>query len=603
LFIPGHDYLHENFIYLVFILLEKSKEKITPKAMKNKLVADIFNQVAEILEIKQENPFRIRAYQKAALSIDALSQPIEDLVFQDDFKLAGIGPDLAEKIKEIVQTGKLKFYEDLKKEIPQGLVEILQVPGIGPRTAKLVYDKLGVKDVAGLEKAARSHLLASLPGMGEKSEENIIRGIELVKKHHERMTIASAMSLASGFVFALEELPEVKRIEVAGSLRRHKDTVRDIDILLISQKPEKVMRTFASLPQVGQVQAEGPTKASILTKTGVQVDVRVVQAKSFGAALLYFTGSKNFNIKLREMAVRRGLKINEYGVFRKEKYLAGKSEAEIFKLFKMPYLEPELREDNGEIEAALENKLPKLIELKDVKGDFHVHSKYSDGVNSILEVAEAAKKRGYRYVAITDHSQGLKVAGGLSLADLKRKRSEIERVNKKISGIKILFGTEVDIDAEGKLDYPDSTLKELDVVVAAIHSGFSQRQEQLTKRIIRAMENKYVQIISHPTGRLRGQREAYEIDLEAVLRQARKTHTALEINSFPERLDLNDIHCRRAKEVGAKIAINTDAHTIGQLEYMQYGVFVARRGWLEKQDVLNCLSLEALMRELGRKRT
>jgi DNA polymerase (family 10) len=342
--------------------------------------------------------------------------------------------------------------------------------------------------------------------------------------------------------------------------------------------------------------AKGETKSSVRTKDDVQVDCRVVEEKSFGAALLYFTGAKNFNIKLRQLAIKKGLKINEYGVFKKDKFVGGKTEEEIFKILGMSYIEPELREDTGEIELAQEFKLPKLIELKDLKGDIHVHSKWSDGGNTIEEIVKACQRKGYSYVAITDHSQSLKVAGGMSIADLKKKRQEIDKINKKLKGFRVLYGTEVDIDSDGKLDYPDEILKEFDIVIAAIHTGFKQSSAQLTKRLVRACQNKYVHIVAHPTGRLWGTRDAYEIDFEQILKVAKETNTHLEINAFPQRLDLNDLNCRRTKEMGVKLALGTDAHTTEQLETMKLGIAVARRGWLTRHDVINTLSVEELLR-------
>jgi DNA polymerase (family 10) len=393
-------------------------------------------------------------------------------------------------------------------------------------------------------------------------------------------------------------MPEVKKISPAGSLRRKKETVRDIDILVVSAKPQKIMDAFIGLPPVKEVLAKGKTKASVRTENDVQLDCRVVDEKSFGAALLYFTGSKTFNIKLRMIAQRLGLKINEYGIYKKEKYLSGRTEEGIFKLLGMPYIEPELREDNGEIELAQKFKLPDLIELKDIEGDLHVHSNWSDGDNSIEEMAKACLEKGYSYVAITDHSQSLKVAGGLSIPDLKKKRREIDKINKKLNGFRILYGTEADIDAQGDIDYKDEVLKEFDLVVAAIHSGFKQSRERLTKRIIKACQNRYVHIIAHPTGRLWGLRDAYDLDFEEICKVARDTNTNLEINSFSGRLDLNDLNCRRAGELGVKIAIDTDAHATEQLDSMELGLSVARRGWLSREDVLNSLGIEELLKKI-----
>ncbi|MBL7085012.1 MAG: DNA polymerase/3'-5' exonuclease PolX [Candidatus Omnitrophica bacterium] len=571
--------------------------------MKNKEVAEIFRQIAEILEIQGENPFRIRAYFKAAQNIESLGRDIAEIAERHELeKIPGIGKDLTEKIKEIVKTGKLKFYEQLKDDIPEGLTLLMSVPGLGPKTAKLLYDKLKIRNLKSLEQAARAHKISTLPGIKEKTEVNILRGIALTKKAKERMLLFRAMSTAEEFIQVLKKLKEVKQIEPAGSLRRRKETVRDIDILVTSAKPKEVMDVFTELPQVKEVKALGPTKSSILTKNDIQVDVRVVRPKSFGAALLYFTGSKQHNIKLRQLAAKKGLKINEYGLFRKNKWLAGKKEEDILKKINLPYIEPELREDNGEIEAALKGKLPKIIGSRDIKGDLHLHSRWSDGLARIEDIAKTVQKKGYSYVAICDHSQSIRIAGGLSIERLKKQIDLIRKLNKRFKGLRILAGSEVDIKSDGSLDYPDKILKELDVVVAAIHTGFKQSQEQLTKRIIKAMENRYVNIIAHPSGRLLGQREPYALDMEEVLKKAKETATSIEINAFPERLDLTDINCRRAKELGVKMAISTDAHMLEHLDFMDLGVAVARRGWLEKKDIVNTLSLEKLLTVLKQKR-
>jgi DNA polymerase (family 10) len=581
--------------------------------MKNLEIAQIFREIAKILEIKGDNPFRIRAYERAAQNIEGLTEDIESFIKEDTLtQIPGIGKYLADKIKEFSKSGRLKAYEDLKKKLPGGLLDLLNIPFVGPKTAKLLYEKLKIKNISGLEAAIRKNKLQGIFGIKEKTIGNILKGIEILKRGKERMTLARGTLIAEEFVRALERLPEVKKISTAGSLRRQKETVRDIDILVISAQPQKVIGIFTKIPSVKDILAEGETKSSVRTKDDVQIDCRVVEEKSFGAALLYFTGSKNFNIKLRQLAIRKGLKINEYGVFsakkiggfaknrgeKKNKFIAGKTEQEIFKLLGLSYVEPEMREDTGEIELALKGKLPELVEQGDLKGDLHVHSTYSDGSNSIEEIVASCRKRGYSYVAVTDHSQSLKVAHGLSITDLKKKKRQIESLNKKLKGFKILYGTEVDIDSNGKIDYRDEVLKDFDVVVAAIHSGFKQSKEQLTKRIIKACRNKYVHIIAHPTGRLWGTREAYDIDLDEILKVAKETNTHLEINAFPERLDLNDLNAHRAKEMGVKLAIGTDAHTIGQLETVKFGISVARRGWLIKDDVINTLGVEDLLKVL-----
>ncbi|MFA5411567.1 MAG: DNA polymerase/3'-5' exonuclease PolX [Candidatus Omnitrophota bacterium] len=564
--------------------------------MRNSEISRIFRDIAGILEIKGDNPFKIRAYERAAQNIEGLREEVETYVKEDKLKeIPGIGKDLADKIKEFVSTGKIKAYEELKKTPPGKLLELLNIPGVGPKTAKLLYEKLKIKNISGLEKAIRGNKLEGIFGIKEKTIENISKGIKLVQRGKERMTLAAAIEAAEEFTSVLRKLPEVKRIATAGSLRRQKETVRDIDILVVSEKPEKVMSAFTRIPAVKDILAEGETKSSVRTKDDVQVDCRVVEQKSFGAALLYFTGAKNFNIKLRQMAIKKGLKINEYGVFRNKRFVCGRTEEEIFKALGLSYIEPELREDSGEIELAKGNKLPVLIELKDIKGDLHAHSSYSDGQDSIASMASAAKNKGYSYIAITDHSQSLKIAGGLQPADLKKKRKEIEQLNAGLKNFRILYGTEVDIDSGGNIDYKNEILREFDIVVAAVHTGFKQSKNQLTKRIVKACRNKYVHIIAHPTGRLWGSRDAYNIDMEQVLHTAKETNTHLEINAFAQRLDLNDLHCRRAKEIGVKLAVNTDAHTTGQLGAMSLGVSVARRGWLSRGDVINTLAAEELL--------
>jgi len=565
--------------------------------MKNLEIAEVFREIAQILEIKGENPFRIRAYERAAQNIEGLTEDIEDFMQTDRLQeIPGIGHDLSERIKELVKTGRIRLYEDLKKSIPAGVLSLLDIPSIGPKTAKLLYEKLNIKCVRDLERAIEEHTIEGIEGIKEKTIANIQRGITLFKMGKERMPFPVAMQVADEFTTALKKIPDIRDVAVAGSLRRHKETVRDIDILAVSNNPKSVMKVFTRLPVVKDTSAHGETKASIRTKDGIQVDCRVVDAKSFGAAMIYFTGSKNFNIKLRQIAIRKGLKLNEYGLFSKDKFVAGRTEEEMFKRLGLHYIEPELREDNGEIELALKSKLPRLIELGDIKGDLHAHSRWSDGMSSIEDLAQAAKKMGYSYIAITDHSQSLRVAKGLKKEELKKKKQEIDKVNKKIKNFTVLYGTEVDVNSDGRIDYPDDTLKSFDIVVAAIHIAFKQGSQHLTKRIINACKNKYVHIIAHPTGRLWGTRDAYDIDFDEITKVAKETNTALEINSSPNRLDLNDINARRAKAAGVKIAINTDAHIAEQLGVMEWGVFVARRGWLGKEDVINTLPVGQLLK-------
>jgi len=567
--------------------------------MKNQEISGIFREISDILEIKGENVFRIRAYERAAQNIESLGEDIA-VLFRDGrlSEIPGVGKDLSQRIAEYLDTGKIAFFEELKKSLPEGLLELLKIPSVGPKTAKLLHQELNIKSISDLESAISSGKLIGIPGIKEKTVENILHGISLVKRGRERMTLAQARTLAEEVVFQLKKLPEVKKLTFAGSLRRCKDTVRDIDILAISTKPEKVMDYFVSLPMVAEVISKGPTKASVRTKDDIQIDCRVLEERSFGAALVYFTGSKNFNIKIRKLAIKKELKVNEYGVFKQEKFICGRTEEEVFKSLGMDYVEPELREDNGEVELALVAKLPRLVSLKDIKGDLHAHSTWSDGNNSILEMGQAALARGYSYLAITDHSQSLKIARGLSEKELTRKKLEIDKLNNKLKGIRLLFGTEADIDSQGNMDYPDRILKNFDIVIAAIHTGFKHSKEQITMRLLKACNNKYVNIIAHPTGRLWGEREGYEIDFERFFQAAQETNTALEINSYPQRLDLNDQLCRQAKEKGVKLAINTDSHLAAQLQAMDLGVSVARRGWLAKEDVINTLPLDKLLKEI-----
>lgn len=564
--------------------------------MKNQEIAKIFRAIANILEIKGENVFRINAYNRAAQNIELLSQDIETLTKENRLdQIPGVGHDLKARITEYITNGKIEFFEELKKSIPEGLLELLDIPSIGPKTAKLLYEKLKIKNIADLENAIKKNKLKQLAGIKEKTISNIQKGIDIVKKGSQRMTIAQAEMVASEFLNSLQSLPEIKKIIPAGSLRRQKDTVRDIDILVCSDNPNKVIKTFTGLENVKDVLAHGQTKSSVRTKENIQVDCRIVPDESFGAALLYFTGSKDFNIKLRQIAIKKGLKLNEYGLFKDDKRIAGKTEEEMLKNLGLSYIEPELRENTGEIELAKKNDLPDLIKLSDIKGDLHVHSNWSDGGNSILEMAKASEALGYSYIAVTDHSQSLKVAGGLSLSELKEKKKELDKANKQLNNFRIFFGTEVDIDSNGKIDYPNSVLKQFDIVIAAIHTGFKQNKLQITKRIIKACQNKYVNIIAHPTGKLWGVRDAYDIDFEEIIKVAKDTNTALEISSFPQRLDLNDIHTRLAKEAQVKLSINTDSHSINQLISMKYGISVARRAWLNKTDVINTLAYDKLL--------
>jgi DNA polymerase (family 10) len=568
--------------------------------VKNQEIAKIFNDIADLLEIKGENPFRIRAYRRAAQNIEGLTRDVAETPKDELIKVPGIGQDLAGKIEEYVKTGRLQFYEDLKKEVPEGLSALLSVPSLGPKTAKLLFERLKIKDIETLEQLAREHKLIGLPGIKEKTEENILKGIEMLKRGMERQPLGKVLPIANDILEHLKRKAPIKKLSLAGSLRRWKDTIKDIDILATSENPREAMNAFVHLPHVKDVLAHGPTKSSIIIHEGLQVDLRVVEEDSFGAALQYFTGSKSHNIRLREMAMKLGLKINEYGIFREkdEKKLGGEKEEDIYRILGLPYIPPELREDRGEVEAAIEGRLPKLVELKDIKGDLHVHSKWSDGSHDFEKLIEEARKRGYKYIAITDHSKGLGIARGLSAERLMEEKKEIDAINKRLRGFRLIAGIEVDIRSDGHMDFPDEILKEMNIVVASIHSGFRQNREQLTKRLVSAMRNPYVTIIAHPTGRLIGERDSYDVDMDEILKVAKETGTAIEINAYPLRLDLNDTYAKMAKEMGISIVISTDTHIANQFDYMAYGVSIARRGWLEKADVLNTMGYDSLRKAL-----
>jgi DNA polymerase (family 10) len=572
--------------------------------MKNVEIARIFANIAKILSMIEENKFKIRAYAQVAATIENLPMEVETIYRAGKLKeIPGVGEAIAKKIGELIETGKLEYYENLKQTIPSGVLELLNVPEVGPRKAKLFYEKLGIDSITKLEEAALRHQLQNLPGMGKKAEENILRGIELYKKREERKLLGVALPIAEEIVDQLKSLREVNQISIAGSLRRRKETIGDIDILITSEKPEIVMNRFINLPQMKEVLAEGLTKSAILTHQDIHADLRVVAPDSFGAALQYFTGSKAHNIRLREMAVKEGLKINEYGVFRisNDQKIAGKEEQEIYNILGLPIIMPELREDRGEFEAALNHQLPQLVNLEDLKGDFHVHTRDSDGFNTMEEIIGKAREKGYQYIAITDHSQSLHIAGGLDEQRVLEQIRRIDEINQNISDFQVLKGIEVDIKSDGTLDLSDSILQKLDLVIAAIHSGFKQEKKQLMERLTKAMRNPFVNIIAHPTGRVIGYREAYDVDMQEIIRLAAQTNTALEINASPERMDLNDIYVKSAKEQGVLLAIGTDAHQIHALDYMTYGIAIARRGWLEKGNLLNTLSLDDLKVRLKKK--
>jgi DNA polymerase (family 10) len=568
--------------------------------MKNRQIADMFNEIASLLELKGENPFRIRSYQRAAQNIGGHAQDVAGMADDELRSIAGIGPDLVGKIRQFLETGRIDLHEELKREIPSGILDVLHVPGIGPKTAKMLYEKAGIRSLDDLETQSREGRLAGLPGIQKKTEENILKGIDTLRRGRERHPLGRALPVAYDIVRKLRAKAPLGRISLAGSIRRWKETVKDIDIVATSVKPAKVIEVFSGLSIVREVLARGTTKASIRTKDGIQVDLRVVPEISFGAALQYFTGSKDHNIRLREMASRAGLLCNEYGIFREAdgKRIGGRREGEIYTAVGLPFIPPELREDGGEFEAAAAGELPRALTVGEIRGDLHVHTNWSDGAHDLDAMVRAAKRKGYRYIAITDHSKGLGIARGLDEKRLRDQMARIDDANRSLRDFRILKGIEVDVRGDGTLDLPDGVLGELDIVVASIHSGFRQSRERITARLLSAVRNPLVGIIAHPTGRLLGERDPYDADMEAVLREAAARGVAMEVNAHPARLDLSDYHVRMAKRYGVPLVISTDAHVNAHFDYMEYGVATARRGWAVAGDVLNTLPCRILLKRV-----
>ncbi len=572
--------------------------------MVNQQIAQKFYKTADLLEIMGENPFRVRAYRNAARTIEALGRDLSEMVAQGEelTKLPGIGKDLAGKIKEIIETGTFAKLKELEAKVPPGLIELLKVEGLGPKRIKTLYDTLGITSLEELREAAAKGQISALPGFGKKLEQTILKGVVLAKKEGRRFRWAYAESFASELVSFLKKARGLNQIEVAGSFRRKKETVGDLDILVTASNPEEIIEHFVSFPDIKTIISKGQTRSTVILSSDIQVDLRAVEEESYGSALHYFTGSKAHNIAIRTIAQKAGLKINEYGVFRGKKWVAGRSEDEIFAAVGLPFIEPELRENRGEIEAAMDGRLPKLVTLPQIRGDLHCHTKWSDGQNTILEMARAAREFGYSYIAITDHSRRLAMIKGLDEEKLELQAKEIEEAKKRIPGIHIFHGIEVDILEDGTLDLSDEALSHLDIVIAAIHSKFKLSKTKQTERLLRAMDNPHVNIIAHPTGRLIGEREGYDLDMEKVMEHAKERGCILELNAQPSRLDLNDVNLKLAKEMGIRISIATDAHNVDNLRFMRFGINQARRGWLEKEDVVNCLSTKTLLRLLHSKR-
>jgi DNA polymerase (family 10) len=573
-------------------------------ARRNEEVARLLENIAKLLALKGENPFRVRAHSQAARNISAMSEDLEQLWHAgrlDD--IPGLGPSIAGKVSEYLERGRSRYYEALKRQVQVAAADLLEVEHIGLARARVLSTQLGITSVADLEQAARAHKLCTLPGFGEKLEQKIGREAGRVAQRAGRVLLGVAVPAAEAVVEALRDHPAVHEASAAGSIRRMRETIGDVDVLAASERPQAVMAAFLALPAVKEVLAHGPTKASVLTHEDVQVDLRVVRPEAYGSALQYFTGSKEHNVALRSLAQARGWKLSEYGLFdQQDRRIAGRTEAEVYLALGLEWIPPELRENRGEIERALRARLPTLVELSDLRGDLHVHTDWSDGHDRPERMVEAAIARGYAYLAFTDHSQSLPVAGGLSIERLREQRRLIDGLNARYAPFWVLHSTEVDILPDGTLDYPDSALAELDLVTVSVHSAFDQPRERMTGRVLRALQHPSVDVLNHPTGRLLPRRSEVELDVEAVIQAAIDTGVALEIDGQPDRLDLNDVWARRAQDDGALLSCDSDAHSARQLELVRYAVATARRGWVEPRSVLNALPLERLLSHLARRR-
>jgi len=567
----------------------------------NARVASILEEVADLLELKEDTFFQVRAYRRVAKEIKSLTEDVKDLYVRGHLdQVPGVGKAIHDKIAEILRTGELQYLNDLRNEFPAGLLQIMQVPDVGPKTAGRLYKELKVTNLQDLKAAAEQHRIKMLKGFGERTEENILKGIRYLESRQGRMLLGYAYPRGK----ALEEHMREKGFELVslgGSLRRMKETIGDIDILVGSSEPSKAMDVFVSYPQTAEVMLRGETKTSIRLRDGVQVDMRVVDPSSFGAALQYFTGSKEHNVRMRSLANDLGYKVNEYGVFRLSDAakVAGETEEGVYEVLGMQWMPPEMREDRGEVDLARKQQVPRVVTLSDICGDLHTHSEASDGVDPVEAMAMAAEARGYEYLAITDHSRSLTIGNGLSAERLLESMEHVRKVNEAHPNIRLLAGTEVEIDEKGGLDYPPKLLEDLDIVVAAVHSRFKMTPAEMTERLVTAVSNENVNILAHPTGRIIGEREGYAFDMEKVMQAAKDNGVAMEVNSFPERLDLNDLHCAMARERGVMVSIDTDAHNVRQLDYMLYGVATAKRGWVPPELVLNALPWDSLRRRLN----
>lgn len=568
-------------------------------AITNAYIAQIFQEISEYLAM-ENIPFRPRAYERVAQAITALEESLEDIYKREGLKglekVEGVGASSAEKIEELLKTGKLKMYEELKKSTPVDLSELTRVQGLGPKSIKFLYDNLGIKDLKGLEHAARKGRLQKLEGFGKKKEENILKALTFAAQNSDRFILGYMDETIHAVQQELKKVKGVTQVESAGSARRKKETIGDIDILVIAKNPKFVMDAAAALTDMDQVFAHGDTKTSGRLKAGINMDVRAVEAESYGAALNYFTGSKEHNVALRSIAIKKGYKLNEYGLYKGTKQIAGESEEGIYKALGLAYIEPELRENTGELEAAASGTLPKLIGYDDVQGDLQVQTNWTDGTDSILVMAKAAKAKGLKYIAITDHTKSLTVTNGLNEERILQQMAEIDAVNKQMGGtFTVLKGSECDILKDGTLDLPDKILAKLDVVGISVHSFFNLSKEDQTKRIIRAMQNPHAKILFHPTGRVLNRRDAYEVDMDAIIAEAKKLGMVLEANAYPERLDLKDEHIRKAIEAGVKISIDSDSHSARHFDVLKFGIAQARRGWAEKKDVINAWPVEKML--------
>jgi len=569
--------------------------------MKNTAIAKVFQDIADLLEVKGENKFKVRAYQRAARTIEHLPKEIAIMLDEgEDLKsIPGIGEAIAKKTTELVTTSKLGYYENLKAEFPEGITGLLEIPGIGPKSAKR-FSELGIRSVDELEQAINDGRVAGIFRLGDKTADNILHQIQAMRRKDQRIPIGEALPVVEEILDSLHSLPGVRNLTAAGSLRRFRETVGDIDLMGTAGDPEAVINAFVVLPQIREVLAKGPTKATVILSGGLQADLRMVEHDSFGSLLQYFTGSKQHNIILRQRGQKQGLKLSEYGItdLARDKLEKFTTEEDFYSRLGLQYIPPELREGHNEIDLAEKNTIPRLIDLPDMKGDLHVHTDWSDGHGSIEAMAVAARALGYQYLAITDHSGGRGIARGLKKERLEQQLEEIQRLNHKLDNIHILSGIEVDIRADGSLDMEQELLDRLDIVLGAIHSGMNQREEQITRRLIGAIENPVVDVIAHPTCRLLGEREPVAVDMEAVFRAAVKHDKALEINAIPSRLDLNDVHIQRACELGVKLVMGTDAHSDEQLKFMHFGVGIARRGWCQPQFIINTMSVSDVLKFL-----